>query len=342
MRIGLVGYGHGGRFFHAPLIATLPGATFVGVVTRSTDRRQQLASDHPGVKAFDSIGQIVEAGVDALVISTTLKGRPALVLEAIEHGVAVVSDKPFAANAEQAQALITAAERQGSLLTVYQNRRWDSDYLTLRKLIDAGALGSITRFESRVERYAPQAVGNASGGGWLRDLGSHLVDQALQLFGPVDQVFAQLQFSAEYPTLDHGFFVSLTHANGVISHLWGSALQNSQAPRFRVSGTAGCYTVDGLDGQESMLMAGKSPKTEGEHWGAEEHRRWGWFEQGEERERVPSEKGCWTQFYRQLHSAVQGQGPLPVDAGDALETTRILDAARLSHERRQVVETKRL
>lgn len=267
MRIGLVGYGHGGRYFHAPLIATLPGVIFVGVVTRSPERRLQLASDHPGLKAFDSIGQIVEAGVDALVISTTLKGRPALVLEAIEHGVAVVSDKPFAANAEQAQALITAAERQGVLLSVYQNRRWDSDFLTLRKLIDAGALGAVTRFESRVERYSPDAVGNASGGGWLRDLGSHLVDQALQLFGPVDRVFAQLQFSPQHPSLDHGFFVSLTHANGVISHLWGSALQNSQAPRFRVSGTLGCYTVEGLDGQEAALMAGKSPKTEGEHWG---------------------------------------------------------------------------
>lgn len=340
MRIGLVGYGHGGRFFHAPLIATLPGATFVGVVTRSPERRQQLAADHPGLKAYDSIGQIVEAGVDALVISTTLKGRPALVLEAIEHGVAVVSDKPFASNAEQAQALITAAERQGVLLSVYQNRRWDSDFLTLRKLIDTGALGEITRFESCVERYNPQSVGNASGGGWLRDLGSHLVDQALQLLGPVDRVFAQLHFSAEYPTLDHGFFVSLTHANGVISHLWGSALQNSQAPRFRVSGTLGCYTVDGLDGQEEALMAGKTPKTEGEHWGAEEHRRWGWFEQGAERERVPSEKGCWTQFYRQLHSAVRGQGALPVNAYDALETARILDAARLSSERQQVVSTK--
>src|SRR5450830_1913271 len=286
MRIGLVGYGHGGRFFHAPLIATLPGATFVGVVTRSPERRQQLSTDLPGVKAFDSIGQIVEAGVDALVISTTLKGRPALVLEAIEHGVAVVSDKPFAANAEQAQALITAAERHGVLLSVYQNRRWDSDFLTLRKLIDAGALGAVTRFESCVERFSPQALGNASGGGWLRDLGSHLVDQALC---------------------------------------------------FRVSGTLGCYTVEGLDGQEDALMAGKSPKTEGEHWGFEEHRRWGWFEQGSERERVPSEKGCWTQFYRQLQSAVQGQGPLPVDAYEALETTRILDAARLSAERQQVV-----
>ena len=309
-------------------------------MTRSAERRQQLSTDLPGVKAFDSIGQIVEAGVDALVISTTLKGRPALVLEAIEHGVTVVSDKPFAANAEQAQALITAAERQGTLLSVYQNRRWDSDYLTLRKLIDAGALGKITRFESRVERYSPHAVGNASGGGWLRDLGSHLVDQALQLFGPVDRVFAQLHYTAQHPTVDHGFFVSLTHANGVISHLWGNALQNSQAPRFRVSGTSGCYTVEGLDGQEEALMAGNSPKTEGEHWGAEEHRRWGWFEQGPERERVPSEKGCWTQFYRQLQLAVQGQGPLPVDAYDALETTRILDAARLSAERQQVVSTK--
>jgi len=280
MRIGLVGYGHGGRFFHAPLIATLPGATFVGVVTRSPERRQQLSTDLPGVKAFDSIGQIVEAGVDALVISTIAKGRPALVLEAIEHGVAVVSDKPFAANAEQARVLITAAERQGVLLSVYQNRRWDSDFLTLRKLIDAGALGAVTRFESRVERFSPQSVGNASGGGWLRDLGSHLVDQALQLFGPVDRVFAQLHYSAEHPSIDHGFFVSLTHANGVISHLWGNALQNSPAPRLRVSGTLGCYTVDGLDGQEDALIAGKSPKTEGEHWGSEEHRRWGWFEQG--------------------------------------------------------------
>lgn len=338
MRIGLVGYGHGGRIFHAPLIASLPGATFVGVVTRSSQRRQQLAVDHPGVQAFDSIGRIVEAGVDVLVISTPLKGRPALVLEAIEHGVAVVSDKPFASHAEHAQALITAAERQGVLLSVYQNRRWDSDFLTLRRLIDAGALGTITRFESRIERYTPQAVGNASGGGLLRDLGSHLVDQAMQLFGPVDRVFAQVHYTIDEPCIDHGFFVSLTHACGVVSHLSGSALQNSPAPRLRVNGSAGCYTIDGLDGQEEALLAGRSPKTEGEQWGTEEYRRWGWLEQGVERDRVPSEKGRWNQFYSQLQRAVQGHGPLPVDPLDALATTRVLDAARLSAERQQVVE----
>ncbi|MGH8406278.1 MAG: Gfo/Idh/MocA family oxidoreductase, partial [Pseudomonas sp.] len=150
--------------------------------------------------------------------------------------------------------------------------------------------------------------------------------------------FAQLHYTADERSVDHGFFVSLTHANGVISHLWGSALQNSQAPRFRVNGTAGCYTIEGLDGQEEALLAGKTPKTEGEHWGAEEHRRWGWFEQGPDRERVPSEKGRWNQFYSQLQSAVEGHGELPVNVLDALATTRVLDAARLSSERQQVVE----
>lgn len=195
MRIGLVGYGHGGRHFHAPLIASLPGATFVGVVTLSAERRQLLAAEHPGVRAFDSIEQLVAAGIDGLVISTPLEGRAALVLEAIERGVPVVSDKPFASDLEQAKALIEAAQTRRVPLSVYMNRRWDSDFLTLRKLIASGALGSVSRFESRVERYVPQAVGNTSGGGFLRDLGSHLVDQALQLFGPVTRVYAELQYA---------------------------------------------------------------------------------------------------------------------------------------------------
>jgi len=338
MRIGLVGYGHGGRHFHAPLIASLPGATFVGVVTLSAERRQLLAAEHPGVRAFDSIEQLVAAGIDGLVISTPLEGRAALVLEAIERGIPVVSDKPFASDLEQAKALIEAAQTRRVPLSVYMNRRWDSDFLTLRKLIASGALGSVSRFESRVERYVPQAVGNTSGGGFLRDLGSHLVDQALQLFGPVTRVYAELQYAPQAPTCDHGFFLALSHANGVVSHVSGSCLQNCQGPRFRVSGSAGSYTVEGLDGQEQALVAGLSPQTEGERWGVEEHRRWGWFEQGEIRERVASERGDWLQFYKQWQAALQGQGPLPVTAAEALATTRVLDAARLSWRQRQVVE----
>ncbi|MDB6444516.1 Predicted dehydrogenase [Pseudomonas sp. NFACC32-1] len=332
MRIGLVGYGKGGRFFHAPLISSLPGATFVGVVTRSVERRQQLASDYPHVQAFDTFAELVAAGIDAVVVSTPLDGRPAVVMEAIELGVAVVSDKPFARDAAQAEAMVVAAERCNVPLCVYQNRRWDSDFLTLRKLLASGALGQVIRFESSVERYSPTSVGKGSGGGFLRDLGSHLVDQALQLFGPVTRVYAELDYRQPGQVFDNGFFVSLTHANGVVSHLSGNCLQNAPRPRFRVSGSEGSYTVEGLDGQEALALAGLSPATEGERWGTEEHRRWGWFEQGGERERVASERGCWIEFYQRLQLALQGAGPLPVQARDAWATTSILDAARQSAE----------
>ncbi|MBC3956027.1 Gfo/Idh/MocA family protein [Pseudomonas triticifolii] len=337
MRAGLVGYGKGGRYFHATLISSLPGATFVGVVTGSPERKQQVSHDHPGVPTFDTLAQMVSAGVDVVVISTPLASRRALILEAIELGVGVVSDKPFANDAAQARELVEAAERRGVLLSVYQNRRWDSDFLTLRKLIDNQVLGSISRFESSIERYSPRSVGKASGGGMLRDLGSHLVDQALVLFGPAERVYAELQFPAPDDELDHTFFVSLSHANGVVSHLSGSCLQNTPKPRFRVSGSLGCYSVDGLDGQEEAAFAGLTPRSEGERWGVEEHRRWGWFEQGDHRERVPSERGCWLAFYHQLQDAVDGQGQVPVNPRDAVASATVMDAARLSAREGRVV-----
>jgi predicted dehydrogenase len=337
MRIGLVGYGKGGRYFHAPLIASLAEATFVGVVTRSPERRQELSQDHPGATAFDSLADMVAAGVDAVAISTPMASRPELIMQAIELGVAVVSDKPFAADAAQAQTLVDAAERKGVMLSVYQNRRWDSDFLTVRKLIDTGALGAVTRFESRVERYSPKSVGKAAGGGMLRDLGSHLVDQALVLFGPVVRVYAELSFSAPDQLFDHGFFVSLTHANGVVSHLWGSCLQNMSGPRFRVSGSRGAYSVEGLDCQEAAALAGQTPKSAGSQWGVEDPECWGWFEQGQHRERVPSERGCWPEFYRQLQVALAGDGPGPVNPHDAVASAKVLDAARSSAREGRVV-----
>jgi predicted dehydrogenase len=337
MRIGLVGYGKGGRYFHAPLIASLPDATFVGVVTRSLERRLELAKDHPGAAAFDSLADLVAAGIDAVAISTPMASRPALIKEAIERGVAVVSDKPFAVDAAQAQELVDAAERKGVMLSVYQNRRWDSDFLTVRKLIDQGRLGEITRFESRVERYSPKSVGKAAGGGMLRDLGSHLVDQALVLFGPVTRVYGELEFSAPDQPFDHQFFVSLTHANGVISHLWGSCLQNCPGPRFRVSGSRGCYSVDGLDCQEDAALAGLTPKSEGERWGVEDQQHWGRFEQGGQQEPVASEQGCWPDFYRQLQEALAGKGANPVNPHDAVASAKVLDAARLSAREGRVV-----
>lgn len=337
MRIGLIGYGKGGRFFHAPLLASLPGATFAGVVTRSVERRQALSEDYPQVPAFDSLADLIAVGIDAVVISTPLASRQALILEAIERGVPVVSDKPFALDADDALALVDAAERQNVLLSVYQNRRWDSDFLTVRRLIERGVLGDIRRFESRVERYSPSSVGKRSGGGVLRDLGSHLVDQALQLFGPVSRVYAELEWATPDHEIDHGFFVSLAHASGVTSHLWGSCLQHAQGPRFRVNGTLGCYSVEGLDGQEAAALAGLSPRSEGARWGVEDVQRWGWLDQSEGRERVPSERGCWLEFYRQFQEALMHKKPNPVEPRQVLAATQVLDAARRSALLGQVI-----
>lgn len=124
----------------------------------------------------------------------------------------------------------------------------------------------------------------------------------------------------------------------MVSHLWGSCLQNHPGPRFRVSGTAGCYSVEGLDGQEASTLAGLSPKSEGDSWGVEEHRRWGWFEQGDQRERIPSERGCWNEYYRQLQDAIAGKGKNPVEPRDAVASAVVLDAARLSALSGKVVE----
>jgi len=337
MRIGLIGYGKGGRFFHAPLIASLPGATFVGVVTRSAERRQALSTDHPGVQAFDSLADLAAAGVDAVTISTPLASRRALILQALELGLAVVSDKPFSEDAGQARELLEAAEQRGLLLSVYQNRRWDSDFLTLRTLLADDTLGRISRFDSRIERYSPRSVGKVSGGGVLRDLGSHLVDQALLLFGPAVRVYGELQFASAEQTVDHGFFIALSHANGVVSHLSGSCLQNTPGPRFRLSGTRGCYSVDGLDGQEAAVLAGLTPRSEGERWGVEAPERWGWLEQGEQRQRIPSQRGDWLSFYIAFQKAVAGQGANPVEPREALATALVLDAVRLSAAQGQVI-----
>jgi predicted dehydrogenase len=337
MKIGLVGYGKGGRYFHGPLLSGLPGVTFAGVVTRSPERRREVERDHPGVPTFDTLAALAAAGIEVVTISTPLASRAALILQAIELGLGVVSDKPFAQSAAQARELVKAAERNGVMLSVYQNRRWDSDFLTVRKLIEERALGPISRFESSIERFSPASVGKASGGGLLLDLGSHLVDQALLLFGPAVRVYAELQFPP-FGALDHTFFMALTHGNGVVSHLSGSCLQPAARPRFRVTGELGCYSVEGLDGQEAAVMAGRTPRGEGERWGLEPEERWGWLARGGQRERLVTEQGGWQQFYCLLQKAVDGQGRNPVDPYEAVATATVLDAARLSAVQGRVIE----
>jgi predicted dehydrogenase len=329
VRFGLVGYGFGGRYFHAPLLAAAPECEFLGVVTNSPERRALVASEHPGAATFASLEELRAAGAEAVAISTPADTHTPVSEQALELGLAVVCDKPFALDAASARGTVELAARLGLPLAPYQNRRWDSDFLTVRALVDAGALGAVTRFESRFERLAPEPGPGAAGGGTVLDFGAHLVDQALVLLGPVASVYAEWRLRES--GLDDDVFMALQHTGDARSHLWGSWSQGAPGPRFRVTGTTGSY-VNGtlMDIQEDLLLAGHTPATLGEKWGVEPPERWGRLHRGDAGEPVPTERGRWDAFYPAFARAVRGLGPVPVDPRDAVATAAVLDAARRS------------
>jgi predicted dehydrogenase len=337
VRIGLVGYGFGGRYFHAPLIAGAPGCVLAGVVTRSPSRRAEVTDTYPGVPVFDSVADLAESGVDAITVCTPAATHTAVTEEVVQRGIPVVCDKPFALNAEAARHTVELAERAGVLITAYQNRRWDSDLLTVRRLLDTGELGEVRRFESAFERWAPDPKPPAAGGGLLRDFGSHLVDQALHLFGPVHRVYAETHELE--PEFEDDFQLVLAHDGGMRSRLSGAWRQGAPAPRIRVTGSEGSFVTSApMDGQEDALVAGRTPAGDGVDWGREPETAWGSLSRGGEQRAIPSERGRWDLFYEQFVSAVQGAGPAPVDPWDAVATATVLDAARRSGAEGRSVE----
>jgi predicted dehydrogenase len=337
VRFGLVGYGFGGRWFHAPLLAAAPECAFLGVVTTSDERRELLRREHPGAAAFGSLQELAAAGAEAVAISTPADTHSALTDAALDLGLAVVCDKPFALDAAAARASVERAERLGLPLAPYQNRRWDSDFLTVRSLVDRGELGTVTRFESRFERFAPEPGPPPAGGGTLLDFGAHLVDQALVLLGPVGSVYAE--WRVRDSGLDDDVFVALTHASGARSHLAGSWSEGAPGDRFRVTGTTGSYVVGGpMDVQESLLLAGHTPATLGADWGVEPESRWGRVQRGDRSETVPTVPGAWQTFHPAFAAAVRGTGPVPVDPRDAVASLTVLDAARRSATEGVVVQ----
>ena len=346
LRVAVVGYGLAGRFFHAPLIAATPGLALAAVVTGSPERADQVAAEHPGTRVVPDVDALW-GEIDLLVVATPNTTHVPLAEASIDHGVAVVLDKPMAADARSAARLWARATAAAVPLSVFHNRRWDSDLLTLRRLLDTGALGTVLRFESRFERWRPDAPADlwragsaAQGGGQLLDLGSHLVDQALVLFGPVASVYAEIATVRAGHAGDDDAFVALRHSGGVVSHLRASAVTAAPGPRLRVLGTAGAFRIEGLDGQEDALRAGRRPD-DGSAWGLEPEATWGRLVRGEVSEPVVSEPGDWPAFYLQMEAALRGQGPLPVDPADAVAGLAVLEAARVSAATGAVVEPQR-
>ncbi|PVE10510.1 Gfo/Idh/MocA family oxidoreductase [Streptomyces scopuliridis] len=343
LRVGLVGYGLAGSVFHAPLIAATDGLALDTVVTSSPERRKQARAEFPGVRFAASPDELWQRAdsLDLIVIASPNKTHVPIATAALKAGLPVVVDKPVAGSAAEARELAALAEERGLLLSVFQNRRWDNDFLTLARLIAAGELGDVQRFESRFERWRPQLKGGwrESGaaeeiGGLLYDLGSHVVDQALVLFGPAVRVYAEADVRRPGAEADDDTFIALTHANGVRSHLYASATTAQLGPRFRVLGSAAGYVKHGLDPQEADLREGRRPGR-GPGWGVEPESLWGRIGAGESPltgggHPVETEPGDYPAYYAGIATALREGTAPPVTAHEAAAALDVLEAARRS------------
>ena len=335
LRVGLIGYGLAGSVFHAPLIAATPGLALAAVVTRNPERQDQVRREHPGAQVLDDVEQLWTAGLDLVVVASPNRTHVPQATAALEAGLAVVVDKPLAATAAEGEALAALAEQRGLVLSVFQNRRWDGDFLTVAELVRSGKLGAVHRFESRFERWRPELKGGwreladpAEAGGLLYDLGSHLVDQALTLFGPAAEVYAELDCRRAGSQADDDAFVALRHADGTRSHLWMSAVAGNLGPRFRVLGSESAYVVEGLDGQESALREGRTPADP--DWGVVSPGEYGLLGAGDAAAPYPTLPGAYQHYYAGVAEAVRGRAPVPVQARDAVAALAVLEAARRS------------
>jgi predicted dehydrogenase len=341
IRVALIGYGLAGRAFHSPLIASLPGLELAAVVTRDEERRDAVRRVHPGAELLESADEIWPRRDDfgLVVVAAPNRTHVPLATASIDAGLPVVVDKPLAATAADANDVVAHARRAGVMLTVFQNRRWDGDFLTLRRLVEAGELGRVMRFESRFERWRPEIKEGwreegdpEEAGGVLFDLGSHLIDQALQLFGPIESIYAELDARRPGAQVDDDAFVALEHTSGVRSHLWMSAVAADLGPRMRVLGDRAAYVKHGLDVQEAALRAGVRPG--GASWGVEERDHWGWFGMADERRHEPTEPGAYPAFYAGVERAIRGSAPPPVTVAEAVASLTVVEAALRSGRER--------
>lgn len=335
--VAVVGYGLAGQTFHAPLIAATPGLRLTAVVS---SRPEAVHADLPDVEvlpdldtaiARDDIGLIVVATPDALHAEQSIA--------ALRAGKSVVVDKPFAATLADAESVAAVAASSPSVFSVFQNRRWDADFLTLRGLIDQGELGDVAVFESHYDRFRPTVTDRwkdrRDGGVWA-DLGPHLIDQAVQLFGPPLAIYADLQAQRVGATaIDYAHVLLRYDRLRVILNM--SHLAAEASLRYAVHGTGGSFIKRGLDAQESQSKAGLRPGDA--DWGVDPSP--GALTKqidGETVRTTPApERGDYPAFYAAMREAILGKGPPPVPADQALTVMRIVDAGlRSAAERREI------
>jgi len=331
----------GGSLFHAPFIAADPHLDLALVVTTDPDRRAAVATRYPDTDLVDTVEDLLVQldDIDLVVVSTPNSTHLAIAEAVMSHHRPVVVDKPVTATAVGTRQLAGLAESNGTTVIPFQNRRWDGDFRTVAALLGNGDLGTLHTFESRYERWQPlvsQARGRAwkndpregAGVGILFDLGTHLIDQAVMLFGRPGSVYAEVAVRRIGSHVDDDVFVALRYPQGPRVHLWMSAVAAERGARFRLLGDASAYVKTGMDLQESLLSEGHSPSEPG--WGEEPPTSWGHIDTGDERHIVPTLAGAYQLFYAGVASFLLDGSPPPVDIADAITTAEVIEAAYLS------------
>lgn len=337
---GLIGYGLGGSIFHAPMIAATPGLRLARISSRSAD--PATLHPYPGVQLDETPQAMLDDPAIALVVVCTPNASHyTLAKAALQAGKHVVVDKPFVLSSAEGDELAALARDRGLKLAVYQNRRWDGDFLTLRRSIESGELGAVHTYRAHFDRFAPQVKVRwkeqaQPGAGVLWDLGSHLIDQALQLFGMPRSVTAHLSIQREGAQVEDAFELLLDHG-ATKSVLHAGALVRAPGPRYEVHGSAGSFVKYGIDPQEDALKAGMRPGDAG--WGHEAPEGWATVTLADgSRSTVETLPGAYETFYRRMHEAIAHDGDVPVEAQEAVDVVRVIELALRSHQERRTID----
>ena len=335
--VGLVGFGNAGRYMHCPLVLAA-GMQVRGVVTRQADAVKETLGDVQVHADFDTL--LNDPAIDLVVIATPNHLHAPQAMAALRAGKHVVIDKPFALDSRQADELLAIAQAGKGCLAVFHNRRWDSDFLTLKQVLDAGRLGEIYSAQLRWDRFRPVVQTRwrehrEYGGGLFADLGTHLIDQVMCLFGQPEWVQADLLTQRPGAVVEDGFELLLGKGRLRVQ-IGCSSVAADNALRYRLHGTLGSLSKTGLDMQEAQLRAGMDPLFA--QFGVEPAEQHAQLIDGNGGcERIPSVRGDWVEFYRGVRRAIESQTPVPVSGFDAKQVMRVIDAARLSHlEQRRV------
>ncbi len=332
VKVGLIGYGFGGAVFHAPMITAVQGFE-LSVIYTSNEEKVKLT--YPDVLVTTNLADIWnDTEVELIVISTPNTTHYELAKSALEAGKHVVIDKPFVINLTEGEELIQLAKERGKQLSVYQCRRWDSDFQTVRRLIAEDTFGEIYSFEAHYDRFRPEVKDrwkekNEPGSGTLYDLGSHLIDQALQLFGNPLTVTADCLAQRQGSEVNDYFHLILGYGScRVILH--SGSLVRGRGPRYQIHGSKASFIKFGEDPQEKTLLEGLRPGMTG--WGQEDETEYGELitSDGAANVKIPSEVGAYEQFYECMYEAIVNHRPVPAVAEQSLDVIRVIQLAELS------------